>query len=79
MINSPEELFEYMKNNIKFGFYSGYDKGIHIRNKEDKMYNKRRDYGLNTTCNIVTRKTSTRRKTNKNKYSKLLGKMQFDN
>ena len=41
--------------------------------------NKRRDYGLNTTGNIVTRKTSTRRKTNKNKYSKLLGKMQFDN
>ena len=44
MINSPEELFKYMKNNIKFGFYSSYDKGIHIRNKEDKIYNKRRDY-----------------------------------
>ena len=41
--------------------------------------NKRRDYGLYTTGNIVARKTSTRRKTNKNKYSKLLGKMQFDN
>ena len=41
--------------------------------------NKRRDYSLNTTGNMVVRKTTTRRRTNKNKYSKILAKIQFDN
>ena len=42
--------------------------------------NKRRVHGLNTTGNIVVRKNTSRRKTNKNKYSsKIICKIQFDN
>ena len=42
--------------------------------------NKRRVHGLNTTGNIIVRKNTSRRKTNKNKYSsKIICKIQFDN
>jgi len=44
MIDTPEKLFKYMKENFKFGFYSSLDNKIHIRNKLDKINNIEKDY-----------------------------------
>lgn len=34
-IRNPYELYEYMKNNIEYGFYSSLDEKIHKRNETD--------------------------------------------
>lgn len=41
-IKTPEQLYLYMKNNIKYGFISSYDKKEYIRDelKNDQLYEK---------------------------------------
>lgn len=59
-IKTPEELYDFMKQNIKYGFVSKIDKKVYIRKQinNDKLYNEKieTDYYLQTPKELLINK-----------------------